>query len=233
MLALAFAQYTVAQTSGGMKEFFSQDYVGISVRFNATVEAVPGENITISLWINCTAADVNVDYLNFSLYGFRYGKEKLLLDSIYVVVPSLVFNHTSQHTYTVWIPTDVWNAIYAELYIQYTVVGSPFDDDPSFSITVVRNVYLEELENKFESLNDTYWQLNETFWKSFRMNLTEENLVGLNQTYQELQQNYTSFQGSLGELESTRQAVIILAITTVCFVGTTIYVVMRKPKQNW
>lgn len=217
-----------------MQTFFSQDYAGISIKFNATRETIPSENITINLWINCTADCVNLDYLNITIYGFRYGREKILLNSKYVIEDTpLVFSHTSQHNYTVHIPSDVWDATYAELYLRYTIVDSPFEYNPNFSITIVTNVYLEELENMLKSLNYTYWQLNQTFWKSFQMNLTEENLACLNQTYWELQQNYTSFQGSLSELENTRQAVIILVITTVFFVATTIYMIMRKPKQYW
>lgn len=234
ILVLAFVQNTIAQTSVEIQTFFSKDYAGISIKLNATQKTVPGENMTINLWINCTADGVNIDSLTLNIYGFKHGQEKTPLYSTHVIENCpLVFNNISQFNYTVHVPHDVWDATYADIHLRYSIKSSPFEYDPNFSITVVRNIYLEELENKFESLNHTYWQLNETFWESFQMNLTKENLAGLNQTYQELQQNYTSFQGSLGELESTRQAVIILAITTVCFVGTTIYVVMRKPKQNW
>jgi hypothetical protein len=238
ILVLALVQNTAAQTPSEMEIFFSNDYAGISIEFNATRETVPGENITINLWINCTADGVNVDYLTLSVYGFRYGQEKTeppLLSTYVIEKPSsLVLNHTYQYNYTVYIPNDVWGRTYAELYIQYTVVEpTPLKRNPTFWITIVKNVYFEELENKFKNLNYTYWQLNETFWKSFQMNLTEENLDILNQTYWELQQNYTSSQGRLGELENTRWALIILAITTVFFVATTIYMIMRKPKQYW
>jgi len=40
-------------------------------------------------------------------------------------------------------------------------------------------------------------------------------------------------QGSSNELGNTRMAVGILAITTVFFVATTLYLVMRKPKESW
>ncbi len=283
ILTLALIQNATAPTSDEMQTFFSKDYVGISIEFNATRETTPDENVTINLWINCTAADVNVECLTLSIYGFRYGKEKILLKSVHEIESTfpLVFNHTEQYNYTVHIPHDVWDAVYAEMHIEYTVVDSTFEENPNFSITIIRNVYLEELENMFKNLNYTYWQLNQTFWESFQMNLTTENLArlnqthwelqqnytelqddydllnkthwqlnqtfwecfqmnltkenldGLNQTYWELQQNYTSVQGSLIELGNTRIAVIILAITTIFFVATTFYVVMRKPKQYW
>ena len=85
----------------------------------------------------------------------------------------------------------------------------------------------------FKNLNHTYCQLNQTFWECFRMNLTKENLDRLNQSYLALQQNYTSVQGTVIELGNTRMAMIILSIITIFFVATTLYVVMRKPKQYW
>ena len=227
ILALTLIQNTRAQPSSEMQTFFSKDYAGISIKVNATRETVPGENITINLWINCTATGVNVDCLTLSVYGFRYGQKKIQLNSTDVIKnKALAPNNTSQHNYTVPIPNDVWGTTDAELSLKYTIVNLHPEYNPIFWITIVRNVYLEELENKLNSLNST-------FWESFQMNLSAENLARLNQTYFELQQNYTSLQGSLSELDNTRRAVIILAITTVSFVATTIYLLIRKPKQQW
>jgi hypothetical protein len=236
ILTIPLIQNATAQTSDKMQTFFSKKYAGISIKFSATQEATPGENITINLWINCTADGINVNYLTLKVYGFRYGQEKIEppLHSTYVVENiTLVFNYTYQYNFTVHIPNNVWGATYAELHVRYAIVDSPFEYNPNFSITIVRNVYLEELENMFKNLNYTHWQLNQIFGECFQMNLTKENIHGLNQTYWELQQNYTSVQGSLIELGNTRMAVIILAITTIFFVATTFYVVMRKPKQYW
>ena len=221
ILTLALIQNTTAQTSDGMHTFFSKEYVGISIEFRATQETNPGENITISLWINSTAANMKIENLTLNIYGFRYGKEKISLRSVNIIGNTfpLAFNQTEQYNYTVPIPDKVWDATYAKLHIEYTVANTLFKDDLNFSITIVRNVYLEELEN-------LYGQLNQTFWECFQMNLTKENLDRLNQTY-------TSVQGNSIELGNTRMAVIILAITTIFFVATTFYVVMRKPKQYW
>ncbi|MCD6431935.1 hypothetical protein J7L33_04475, partial [Candidatus Bathyarchaeota archaeon] len=137
-----------------------------------------------------------------------------------------VYNDTYSYNYSVPVPTDVWDATHAKLDLKYTIVDSSFEYNPSFPITVVKNVYLEELKSKLESLNATYWQLNQTFWESFGMNLTEENLAQLNETYWQ-------FKGSQSELDTTRRVVAILAITTVLFVATTLYLAMRKPKERW
>jgi hypothetical protein len=63
-------------------------------------------------------------------------------------------------------------------------------------------------------------------------NLTS-NFEQLNQTYWELQENYTTMNGNMGELDNTRRLTTVLAITTVFFVATTVYLVMRKPKETW
>jgi hypothetical protein len=57
--------------------------------------------------------------------------------------------------------------------------------------------------------------------------------VNLNQSYWNLQGNYTSVQNSLGELDNTRRLSTILAITTVFFLATTVYIVVRRPRDYW
>jgi hypothetical protein len=232
ILALTFIQSTTAQKPNDIQTFFSKNYPGISIEVNATRETVPGENMTVNIWVNCTAVGVHVDQLAFKVHGFRYGREKTLLNSSCVIEnTSLIFSDTSQYSYMVPMPDDVWDVTQAELLLKYVIMDSAQEYNPSFSFTVVRNVYLEELENKFESLNSTFEQLNQTFLECFEMNFSAESLASLNQTYWELQQNSTSLQENLSGLENARQAIIVLAITTVFFIATTIYMVMRKPKQ--
>lgn len=230
ILALTFVKSITAQTSEEKETFFSRKYVGISIQVNATRETVPSANITITLLVNCTADDVYVDYLNLSVYGykhFKYGLEKNTLTSVCVIKQSfLVYHNASQHNYTIPVPSDVWDLTYAELHLTYTISGELKERDETFSITTVRNVRWEELEEKYQNLNSTIEQLNQTFWQMFQINLTAESLASLNETYWGLK-------GSSNELGNTRMAVGILAITTVFFVATTLYLVMRKPRESW
>ena len=244
ILALTIVKSTTAQTPEEMKTFFSSDYAGISIKVNATQEVNPGENITIKTWIKCTADGVYVNYVNISVYGYRhykYGVEKTTLNVTCIKKDTfLVYNHTIEHNYTVPIPSEVWDMTYAELHLKYAIWGTSFEYNPSFQMTIVRNLLWKELEDKLQSLseryqqlNDTYWQLNstveqlnQTFWQMFQMNLTEESLAKLNETYWGLK-------GSSNELGNTRMAVGILAVTTVFFVATTLYLVMRKPRESW
>jgi len=244
ILTLTLVKSITAQTPEEMETFFSSEYAGISIQVNATRETVPGANITINLWINCTAAGVYLDHLNLSVYGyshFKYGLEKITLNATCIMQKiSLVFNHTSECNYIVPVPNNVWDLTYAELRLKYAIKSLSLEYNESFPITTVRNILWEELEEKLEllnqtyqKLNNTYWQLNstveqlnQTFWLMFQMNLTAESLSRLNETYWGLK-------GSSNELGNTRMAVGILAITTVFFVATTLYVVMRKPRESW
>ena len=237
ILALTLAKSITAQTSEEMETFFSKKYVGISIQLNATRETVPDANITIELLVNCTADDVYVDYLNLSIYGYKhveYALEKTALRSMCVINQTfLVYHNASQYNYTIPVPNDVWDLIYAELHLKYTINGELKEHDETFSITTVRNVVWQELEERYQKLNSTYWQLNstleqlnQTFQQMFQMNLTAENLALLNKTYWDLK-------GGSNELSNIRMAVGVLAVTTVFFVATTPYLIMRKPRETW
>jgi hypothetical protein len=58
-------------------------------------------------------------------------------------------------------------------------------------------------------------------------------LANLQAQYDQLQQNYTTLEGRLTELDNTRSAVAVLAITSIFFVATTLYMMMRKPKDYY
>ena len=213
-LTLALIHIATAQTPSYIQTFFSKDYAGISLTINAPNKALPGENLAIGLWINCTSAGVEVDYLNFSVYGFRGGQEKILLNITTVLLnTAMSLNETIECNYNITLASDVWGAAYGELNLKYTVVDEPLERNAGFPMTIVRDVRLDELEQQLRDLNETCQQLNSSNW--------------------ELQQECDSLRGNLGQLESTRQAAIALAITTVFFVATTIFLIMRKPKQSW
>jgi hypothetical protein len=237
ILALALVKGVVAQAPEETETFFSTKYVGISIQVNATQETVPTGNITLNIFVNCTADDVYVEYLNLSVYGYKHVEHGLVKDtltSVTVISESLlVYHNASQYNYTIPVPNDVWDLTYAELHLKYTVSGEPFEYDETFSITTVRNVLWEELEKMYQTLNNTYWQLNstieqlnQTFWDMFQMYLTPENLAQLNKTY-------WSLKGGSNELDNTRMVAGVLGVTTVLFVIATLYLVTRRPKESW
>jgi predicted nucleic acid-binding Zn-ribbon protein len=312
LLSLANLKGLTAQAQGAMSTFFQRDYVGLSVRVDATQEIVPGENLAVRVSVTCTAIGVNVENFNLAVYGFRNGREKIQLNAFEIIRDSaLTFNSTYESRYNVSVPNEVWGPIYAELQFKYTIHGTEFADEPSFAITTVRNVNYEQLQRDFEQLqanfnqlnasynllNSTYWtikalyaQLNASYeelnsqftaksasYEQLQQNFNKlsetysqlessygqledlyaklnavyneltQNYTGLDQNYTELNQNYTilnatyaklddnftSLQGSLDEAAGTRQVTLVLGVMTALFVGTTVFLLIRKPKQYY
>ena len=222
IFAFTFALISVAnaQTSTeNMETFFDTVIPGIEIQVNATAEAQPTENITVIFTLKRTndVSDVYINYFNLSIYGFIQGKEKTLIANISEDNFPL-YDTPKEQNFTFPVPEQVWDATYGEIILTYSakygIVRVEIDQlTCGFAMTIVGNVYLEKLEDDFESLNESYAQLNQSYW--------------------DLQQNYTALQGSLNELDNTRRAVAIFAITTVFFVATTAYLILRKPKEHW
>jgi hypothetical protein len=214
----------VKAQSENMQTFFDHEIPGIKITVNATAETQPYENITVKITINPLEEEVNIKYFNLSVFGFINGTHKTMIYNI--TVNNFPFNDT----FTV--PEQVWGVTYGEITLTYDVkyvidqgptITIPYENFIGFPMTRVKNVYLETVEEQFRNLNSTFEQLNQTFWDYFHKDLTPENL---NETLRELQ-------GSSKELGNTRMAVGILAVTTVFFIATTLYLVMRKPKESW
>lgn len=234
MVTLAFASsiYTakVQASAENMETFFNSEIPGIIIQVNATRETQPAGNITFTLRLE-GRTDVYVEELNLSVFGFERGENKTLMESITKNDFSLNTISSKEYNRTFVVPQRVWGVSYGEISLTYRAkLGGLKLIFPQltfgFTMTYIKNVYLENMEEKLENLTSTYEQLSQTFWKSFGMNLTEENLVQLNETYRLLQ-------GSQSELDNTKRVATILAITTVIFVATTLYLVMRKPKERW
>jgi len=232
IFSFTFALICIAKAqvpAENMKTFYDSDLPGIKIQVNATAETPPSENVNVTLSLE-TQTNVHVEYLNLSIFGFINGTDKVLMANI--IDNDFSLNNDSKgYNCTFLVPEQVWGVTYGEIVLTYSAKYGLVTVDIEkltcgFTMTDVENIYLKNLAS-------TYTQLNQTFWESFNMSLSPENLAQLNKTYWEYQQNYTSLQGTLNELNNTRQAAVALAITTVFFVATTVYLVMRKPKQYW
>jgi len=210
---------------------------GLKIQVNATTETQPTKIINVTVKI-VALAEVDIKHFNFSIIGMLYGKDEMLLFSITEKDLPLSNGASKEYHNSSSLPQNVWDKTYGEIALTYSAkIGlATFDYEGikcGFPMTYVENVYLKSLEEKLQNLNSTFEQLNETFYSSFGMNLTLDNLADLNKTYWEYKKNYTEMQGTMNELNNTRMAVIVLAIISVIFVATTVYLIMRKPRDYW
>lgn len=232
-----------------MKTFLNSKVPGIKVQVNATAETQPTRNITVILTLTAekNVTVVKVASLNFSIFGFLNGTDKFLMESIPDHDFSLNPQTSIDYSRTFEVPVEVWDTTYGEIVLTYNATyrfGPIYLTDNydnltlGFMMTHVKNVYVEELQNNLASLKEEYQQLNNSFWQLngtySRLNATYESL---NETFSTLQQNYASLQENYtalkGSTDDTRTAATVLGITTVFFVATTIYMIIRRPREYW
>jgi len=244
LVTLAFASIRNINAQGStenMKTFLDSKIPGIIIQVNATAETQPNQNITIMLSLK-RQTSINMKYFNLSIFGFVNGTYKVLMANVTDPdFPGPFGDSPRQYNRTFPVPQQVWGTTYGEITLTYNATYSigdgslllPYNLTLGFTMTYVENVYLKTIENQLKSLQALFMQLNETFRDSFQMNLTLDNLAYINRTFWQLQQNYTALKGNLDELGNIRMAVGVLAVTTVFFVATTLYLVMRKPRESW
>lgn len=230
ILILVMATCTVkAQTTEKMETFLDLEIQGIKITVNATAETQPNKNITINLHIKPLVEKVDMEYFNFSVFGYINGTYKTLLPLYSNTTSELTLPY--QCNFTCYVPENVWGITYGEITLKYKVTYSYPGGEitqrhnfaTGFDMTSVENVYLETVEEQLKNLNNILTQLNQTFREYFGIDLTPENF---NKTFQELR-------GTQSELSNTRMTVAVLAMTTVFFVATTAYLFLRKPREQW
>jgi len=233
VLAVTFAFLNSASVHAAddeMKIFLNSEMIGIRIQVNATAKTQPGENLTVLLALRATM-NVHIDRINLEVFGFLNGTDRLSLGNI--SDSNFDINNTlKNYTKIVIVPDNVWGITYGEIRLAYYadmggfVAGFP-NIVNGFPLTLVENTLLKNLEEQVKNLNESCNQLAEKY-----SNLTE-TYAALNQTYWDLNQTYTSAQNSLGELDNTRRLTTILAITTVFFLATTVYIILRRPRDYW
>jgi peptidoglycan hydrolase CwlO-like protein len=176
------------------------------------------------------------------VFGFINGTTELSM--LNITDNNFFLNNTSkEYVNSTYVPNWVWGVTFGEITMTYnatvesfgqTIVTTFPDVMNGFPMTQVENTYLEALEAQntilqaqLESLNESFQQLTNLF-----QNLTN-TFAQLNQNYTELYQNYTSAKGSVGDLDNTQHVATVLAVTTIVFLVTTVYLVMRRPKEAW
>lgn len=224
ILALGFVRNIEAQEPQQVTQtFLDSTAFGIRIQVNATGEVQPTENATIVLTLT-NQTEVYVTYFNLSVFGFLNGTTRILMANASEADFSLT-NSSRTFNYTFVVPEWVWGATYGEIKLGHSAKYGPVTVQNEgfvfgFSMTNVRNVFLEGLEHNFADLRQMYEQLNHTY-------------AELNRTYVELARNFSTLQGTVSDLDNTRRVAAVFGITTVIFVATTLYFVLRKPREYW
>ncbi|MEM2737922.1 MAG: hypothetical protein QXK93_02905 [Candidatus Bathyarchaeia archaeon] len=241
--------------------FFDSKISCVRLQVNATSRAKPPDNISVILSLTSLVTKVYVKTINLTIYGFVNGTEKIEIYSNASGKLVLSKDSTVAFPHQVFVQENVYGVIYGEIYLEYDATVKdelgrelpyPFQGTIGFVLTRVENVYLESLEEELESLKEQLQslgdqlnstqtmleelqnelsELNRTFTECFGKNLTREELLNINQTLWQLQNDYESLKGVKSELDGTRTAIIFLAVVAVFFVATTLYLVLRKPKS--
>jgi uncharacterized membrane-anchored protein YhcB (DUF1043 family) len=240
ILALVFALMSTTKVHASddeMETFFDSQLPYIGIQVNATAQTQPANNLTVIVDLE-TEGDVGIEHFNLEVSGFLNGTAKVSM--LNITDNNFFLNNTStEYMNSTYVPNSVWGITFGEITLTYNasveglVLTFP-NVVNGFPMTQVENTYLEELEKQntnlqanVTSLNESYQQLTNRF-----QNLTN-TFEQLNQTYVELYQNYTSIKGSVGNLDNTQRVATVLAVTTIIFVITTVYLVMRRPKESW
>lgn len=253
LLALPNTARTQTQANS-METFFDSKISCVKVQVNATARAQPASFISVKLSLTAVVTKVYVKTINLTVYGFINGTEKR---EIYQNASGNVLIYKDNrvvYPHRVYVPANICGIIYGEIYLNYdaTVVDElgrenpyPFQGTMGFAMTRIENVYLRFLEDQIKSLKDqiksledqirdvnsTVANLNQTFKECFGRNLTRDELLNLNHTLWQLQQDYEALKGVKSELDNTRTTMVFLAAVAVFFVATTAYLVFRKPKE--
>ncbi len=223
ILALFLVLKSYAQENSEVQTFYDHYEAGLDVDVKAPTNTGPGEKINVSVSFHCHSKDLVINYLYVTIYDFKSGEEKTPIETVTLVEEGTGYDPQNDEnltkTYEVEIPEDAWDITYGEVSYQWELPGHVYTiSDYGFTMTYVRNVKMEDLIAQLANKTQEYDRL----WQNFTQ---------LNQTYWDLASNETL--GTEVELGNTRLAMIIFIIATVFFAATTIYLMVRKPREYW
>jgi len=223
VLALIPKSYT--QEDNQIQTFYHHDEAGLVIEIQAPSNTIPDREINVSVSVYCYAEGISINYLIIKIFGFKEGREKLPIETITYVDTNEgtgynpQYNETETQTYKIDIPFDVWGITYGEVSCQWKFGGHIYNiRDNGFVMTYVQNVKMEELKEQLSNKAMEY----EALWK---------NYTELNQTYWDLKINQTSSMEM--ELSNARLAMVILIAITVFFIATTLYLMVKRPREYW
>jgi hypothetical protein len=216
----------------------------LAVLVNSSIEAYPGQNMTVSIAANASAG-LTVNYTAIQFYTFN---NSTMVDENFSLVVWIDYNssmflssgQTSNVTsYNVTIPDYASNVVYGKLTLVWTEKGTEesnvYARESTFIVTSLNSPELEKLRSEVPELQKENADLKNNITEmSNTLAEALNNITQINNTLTQALNNLTDTQNRYeGEASGTRSVIAILAVTTVFFVGTTLYLVLRKPRQYW
>jgi hypothetical protein len=230
LLAFGYLGNVRAQESqGALEGFLDTPFLGVRVQVNATAKARPGENITVALTLTTepNVVKIEVQDLNLSIVGFLNGTYSILMKSVHdsnfsldIGTPSYARNYT--FTIPEWVSGKACGQITLSDWVTYHLSSGPITQYTTYNNASLLGFYMTDVENVYlQNLQQSYQQLNQSYSE-------------LQLNYSQLQKNLTdALRGNSNTLGSARTLITVLMITTIFFVATTLYLVIRKPKEPW
>jgi len=117
---------------------------------------------------------------------------------------------------------------YDELLAKYNDLTASYDSLKS-EHAGLKNDYVK-LQGDYKSLNSSYTSLQADY------NSLKASRDSLQASYNSLQAKYndleSKYKANIDELGTTRNLMYVFIITTIAFIGTTVYIAMKKPKTT-
>jgi len=200
---------------------FEYSLFNLKVHVRSPLEAYPNQSITVNITATASAKLI-VNYTAIELYTFNSSTMKdekfTYIEHVNYSSPlSLTGGQSSSETsYNSTIPESALSVVYGKLILVWTETGTDesttYRREPTFIITSLKSSELERLKMENEELKKNITDINNTLTESLN------NLTDIKNRYE-------------GEIGNTRSVATFLAVTTIFFVATTVYLVMRKPKE--
>lgn len=201
---------------------FPYSLINLKIYVRSPLEAYPNQSITVNITATASATLI-INYTAIELYTFNSSTMK---DEKFAYIeyinysnplsfsPSQSWSETSNDDSK--IPESALSVVYGKLILVWTETGTDesttYTREPTFIITSLKNPELERLKMENEEL--------------------KQNITDINNTLTEALNNVTDIRNRYeGEIGNTRSVATFLAVTTIFFVATTVYLVMRKPKE--
>ena len=191
-------------------------------------EAYPDQNLTINVTAEASAKLV-INYTAIELYTFNgstmNGESFAHIEFINYSTPLFLSGGQSLYktSYNETIPGSALNVVYGKLSLVWTEMGTEESTAYTRQTTfIVASVYNPELQR----LTDLIPKLQKQN-AILRRNVTDVNDT-LAQTLNDLADAKNQYEGDIG---NTRSVATLLGVTTVFFVATTAYLIMKKPKD--